>query len=314
VETDALANCTDLAAIIWNPEVQFNGNVKNPNLLLYVKDKKYAPTTVRNVVVDNVAEEITLSDAESGNPFYCPKAFTAQRIIYEHNYSMTSGYQTCQGWETLALPFNVTTIQRQNGTEIVPREAWVQGSNKLPFWLYTLTELGWRPETTIAANTPYIISMPNNENYNSKYNISGVIQFIGTNVEVKASDNMPIEKNGNKILAPNYQYLPASESMYALNVNNQWCTNTTTEAEGSVFIKNLRPVHPFEAYLTVNGSEAARRIIPIFEEGESTGIINLPLRDDIIVDTWFTLDGRKLFSKPTEKGVYINKGKKVLVK
>ncbi len=314
VEPDAFNNSPNLAAIIWNPEEVFNGNITNPNLLLYVKDKKYAPTTVRNVVVDNVAEEITLSDAESGNPFYCPKAFTAQRITYEHNYSMTSGYQTCQGWETLALPFNVTTIQRQNGTEIVPREAWVQGSNKLPFWLYTLTELGWRPETTIAANTPYIISMPNNENYNSKYNISGVIQFIGTNVEVKASDNMPIEKNGNKIFVPNYQYLPASESMYALNVNNQWCANTTTEAEGSVFIKNLRPVHPFEAYLTVNGSEAARRIIPIFEEGESTGIINLPLRDDINVDTWFTLDGRKLFSKPTEKGVYINKGKKVLVK
>ncbi len=125
---------------------------------------------------------------------------------------------------------------------------------------------------------------------------------------------MPIEKNGNKILAPNYQYLPASESMYALNVNNQWCANTTTEAEGSVFIQSLRPVRPFEAYLTVSGSAAARRIIPIFEEGESTGIINLPLRDDINVDTWFTLDGRKLFSKPTEKGVYIIDGKKVMVK
>ena len=313
VETNALANCTDLAAIIWNPEVQFNGNIKNPNLLLYVKDKKYAPTTVRNVVVDNVAEEITLSDAESGNPFYCPKAFTAQRIIYEHNYSMTSGYQKCQGWETLVLPFNVTTILRQNGTEIVPRETWVQGSNKLPFWLYTLTELGWRPETTIAANTPYIISMPNNENYNSKYNISGVIQFIGTNVEVKTSDNMPIEKNGNKILAPNYQYLPASESMYALNVNNQWCTNTTTEAEGSVFFKNLRPVHPFEAYLSVSGADAAKRLIPIFEDDETC---IMELQNDGIMELQngtYDMTGRKVQGE-LKRGVYIVDGKKVLVK
>ena len=313
VETDALANCTDLAAIIWNPEVQFNGNIKNPNLLLYVKDKKFAPTTVRNVVVDNVAEEITLSDAESGNPFYCPKAFTAQRIIYEHNYSMTSGYQTCQGWETLVLPFNVTTIQRQNGTEIVPRETWVQGSNKLPFWLYTLTELGWRPEITIAANTPYIISMPNNENYNSKYNISGVIQFIGTNVEVKASDNLPVEKNGNKTFVPNYQYLPASESMYALNVNNQWCTNTTTEAEGSVFVKNSRPVHPFEAYLTVSGADAAKRLIPIFEDDLPADIKNLTPSLSQGEGAMYDLTGRKVQGE-LKRGVYIVNGKKVMVK
>ena len=31
-------------------------------------------------------------------------------------------------------------------------------------------------------------------------------------------------------------------------------------------------------------------------------------------DTWFSLDGRKLQGKPTQKGVYINNGVKVVVK
>jgi hypothetical protein len=31
-------------------------------------------------------------------------------------------------------------------------------------------------------------------------------------------------------------------------------------------------------------------------------------------DEWYTLDGVKLNSKPTKQGVYINNGKKVMVK
>ena len=39
--------------------------------------------------------------------------------------------------------------------------------------------------------------------------------------------------------------------------------------------------------------------------------------DDVSIqggtDTWFTLDGRKLSGKPTAKGVYVKKGKKVMI-
>ena len=31
-------------------------------------------------------------------------------------------------------------------------------------------------------------------------------------------------------------------------------------------------------------------------------------------DGWYTLDGRKLNARPTQKGIYINKGKKIVVK
>lgn len=315
VEQDALKDNTDLAAIIWNPEVEFNGVVNNPNLLLYVKNKQYAPNTIKNVVVNGEAEEITLVDAQSGNNFYCPQAFTAKKVSYEHHYGMTTGYNTCQGWETIVLPFDVATILNATAQEIVPYAIWDESSNLRTFWLYNLTASGWQAANSIKANTPYIISMPNNENYDASYNITGNIQFIGNNVQIKASDNLSAVQSGNKSFVPNYQYQETSSSIYALNVNNQWNTNTSPEAEGSTFVRSLRAVRPFEAYLTVEGGTSAPNYIPLFGDGMPTGIdAKLVNSEEVNSEKWYSLDGRKLQGKPTTKGLYIVNGRKVVVK
>ena len=315
VEQDALKDNTDLAAIIWNPEVEFNGVVNNPNLLLYVKNKQYAPNTIKNVVVNGEAEEITLVDAQSGNNFYCPQAFTAKKVSYEHHYGMTTGYNTCQGWETIVLPFDVATILNATAQEIVPYAIWDESSSLRTFWLYNLTASGWQAANSIKANTPYIISMPNNENYDASYNITGNIQFIGNNVQVKASDNLSAVQSGNKSFVPNYQYQETSSSIYALNVNNQWNTNTSPEAEGSTFVRSLRAVRPFEAYLTVEGGTSAPNYIPLFGDGMPTGIdAKLVNSEEVNSEKWYSLDGRKLQGKPTTKGLYIVNGRKVVVK
>ena len=315
VEQDALKDNIELAAIIWNPEVEFNGVVSNPNLLLYVKNKQYAPNTIKNVVVNGEAEEITLVDAQSGNNFYCPQAFTAKKVSYEHRYGMTTGYNTCQGWETIVLPFDVATILNATAQEIVPYAIWDESSNLRTFWLYNLTASGWQAVNSIKANTPYIISMPNNENYDASYNITGNIQFIGNNVQIKASDNLSAVQSGNKSFVPNYQYQETSSSIYALNVNNQWNTNTSAEAEGSTFIRSLRAVRPFEAYLTVEGGTSAPNYIPLFGDGMPTGIdAKLVNSEEVNSEKWYSLDGRKLQGKPTTKGLYIVNGRKVVVK
>ena len=315
VEQDALKDNTDLAAIIWNPEIEFNGVVSNPNLLLYVKNKQYAPNTIKNVVVNGEAEEITLVDAQSGNNFYCPQAFTAKKVSYEHHYGMTSGYNTCQGWETIVLPFDVATILNATAQEIVPYAIWDESSSLRTFWLYNLTASGWQAANSIKANTPYIISMPNNENYDASYNITGNIQFIGNNVQIKASDNLSAVQSGNKSFVPNYQYQETSSSIYALNVNNHWNTNTSPEAEGSTFIRSLRAVRPFEAYLTVEGGTSAPNYIPVFGDGMPTGIdAKLMNSEGVNSEKWYSLDGRKLQGKPTTKGLYIVNGRKVVVK
>ena len=318
IDEDALIDNRDLAALIWKPEVMFDAKISNPNLLLYVKAAQYAASGIQNVVVGDVenaeplvAENIVLTEAESGNDFYCPVQFMAKRISYEHNYSMISGYKTCQGWETIALPFDVSIITNAKGTEIVPYSTWDYGSNLRPFWLYELTAQGWKASNGIKANVPYIISMPNNEMYDSDYNQTGNIRFIGNNVQIVSSDNMTIGQYGNKRLVANYQNQEANADIYALNVSNEWYQNTETEKEGSTFIRSLRAIHPFEAYMTLESGAAAMRAIPIFEN-DATGISDVQHSLlNVQRDVWYSIDGRKLQGEPKQKGIYIYNGKKV---
>ena len=61
-----------------------------------------------------------------------------------------------------------------------------------------------------------------------------------------------------------------------------------------------------------------RRFVLNFGDGdETTGIISIDNGQLIIdnsMDAWYTLDGRRLTGKPTAKGLYINNGRKVVIK
>jgi hypothetical protein len=90
-----------MTALIWNVEIALPNNAFNnasigSNFLLYVKSADYAPSSVKNVVVDRIAQTIVLSD--DGGQFYCPQAFTARSISYTHNYSMETDIGKAKGW------------------------------------------------------------------------------------------------------------------------------------------------------------------------------------------------------------------------
>lgn len=48
--------------------------------------------------------------------------------------------------------------------------------------------------------------------------------------------------------------------------------------------------------------------------GEETGITNTYYSNYTNADVWYTIDGCRLSGKPVRKGVYLNNGKKVVVK
>ena len=201
-------------------------------------------------------------------------------------------------------------ITNAKGTELVPYIAWQDGSSLRPFWLYQLTESGWLASNAIKANVPYIISMPNNELYHSSYNQSGYIEFVGSNIQVATSNQATTGQHGNKRLVANYQVQEASSSILALNVSNEWHQNTATEVEGSAFIRSLRTVHPFEAYMTVEGSNAPWAI-PVFDNNVLTDIIEMERMRNGENEEWYDLQGRKLQGEPKKNGIYLHNGKKV---
>ena len=68
------------------------------------------------------------------------------------------------------------------------------------------------------------------------------------------------------------------------------------------------------AYLKVNSGSAAR--ITVEEADGSTTAISAITADGQLIpaEGWYTLNGVKLQAAPVEKGVYINNGKKVVIK
>ena len=321
VDDSALADNKALAAIIWNPAVAFTGNVSNPNLLLFVKSASYAPASINNVVVNTTADYIILTDAVDGNNFYCPKEFTAKKISYTHNYGMITGIGESRGWETIALPFDVQKISHSSKGELSPFENWKSGDSKKPFWLMSYGTGGWTNARSIKANTPYIISMPNNTDYKAEFRISGNITFSSENVTVKKSDNLQTGSYNGNTFIPNYVNVENS-SYLALNVNNDYVSYTGGQAEGSTFVANLRSVHPFEAYMTT--ASQARRSISI-DDGMTTGIEEMSvLMDEAKGLKIYNLKGQLIkiehdksiedVRRSLPAGVYIINGKKLIIK
>ena len=320
IDNGALANNPDLAAIIWNPSVNFTVSVDNPNLLLYVKSASNAPTTIKNVVVNGSANSITLTDENSGNNFYCPQEFTAKSISYTHFYSMKTGIGEARGWETIALPFDVQKITHSSKGEIIPYANWKSGESKKPFWLMELGSGGFIDANAIKANTPYIISMPNHTNYKNEFRLNGNITFSAENVKVKASNNLQSTSSGDKMFHPNFVN-QENTSAYALNVDNNYVDYSGSSNEGSTFVLNLRKVHPFEAYMT--STSKARQTIAI-QDNLTTGIREIAeIWDDKIINV-YNLSGQLLMIEENKSldeikqllstGVYIVNGKKLIIK
>lgn len=304
-----------IAAIVWEgtgalTAEQMQG-ITNPNLLVYVNEASKAPAGVQNVIVNGTAAQIVLTDASGNNNFFCPEPFTAQYISYTRNFSQTTEIGVSRGWETIALPFTVQSITHESHGVLEPFGI----NNGYPFWLRQLGSDGLARATAMEANTPYLICMPNNTVYPSAYNQAGSVTFASSNVTVPRTE--PREAFGaNVILMPAFQNQPAGPDVFTLNVG----AARDSYAEGSVFISNYSDVRPFQAY--VHHSNQARgtddiQFIPLTSIGggdDTTAIMEIIQPAANGTGDWYSLDGRKLSSKPTQKGIYIQNGKKIVIK
>ena len=309
IEDNALKDNKELAAVVWNPTAAFTATVSNPNLLLYVKGSQYAPSAIKNVVVNGTASNITLVDAASGNSFYCPQRFTAQKISYTHNYNMMTGVGESKGWETIALPFDVRKISHSTKGIITPFANWNHQSSVKPFWLYELAGTGFVEASEIKAYKPYIISMPNNPKYDNPWLLKGSVTFESTSVIIEVTEDLKTATYSDRTFVPNFSDKAANEGLYALNVINDYVTNNSGMTEGSKFVLNMRQIHPFEAYMTTTSN--ASQMFGIFED-MTTSIRTVDNEEWNISNDVYDLQGRKVTGP--KKGVYIKNGKKLIIK
>lgn len=320
VGANIFKGCDQLAAITWNssstelPE-DVATDVANPNLLVYAKSLAMIPYSLKNVVINGIANNIVLADSTGNNNFYVPEEFTACRISYTHDYKQKTVVGKTQGWETIALPFTVSSITHETNGELTPLA--VKDAEK-PFWLYELGDNGLEAATKIEANIPYLICMPNDDAYGDEYMQGGLVTFSAKNVTITTSTGTAVSQ-GDRQFVPTYKRVAASSDIYVLNVNEAVGDNPM----GSAFIQNLREVRPFEAY-SVHGTNRSRIIsVSSLGGGDATGINDPMLKngvesDDAVVKV-YSLSGtlikhgkREEVLRSLPKGLYIINGKKII--
>ena len=205
-------------------------------------------------------------------------------------------------WNTICLPFNVDLTADgcplAGATARTLTSASISGS--------TLNLTFGDAVSTLQAGTPYIIKWESGDD---------IVDPVFTGVTIDATDRS--YDNGQSgddrvRFLGTYKNLTFDASDYSILMmggENNLYTPTTGANIGAQ-----------RAYFKIgeDGAKASTRIMSYsigFSDGGTTGIIDI--KDEAINiknDTWFSLDGRRLQGKPTQKGVYINNGKKVVIK
>lgn len=246
----------NLTSLFWNSSVACGDNTITipDNCLVYVSTNAAMPAKWKNVIVKGVAQSITLTD---GQIFNCPKNFITNRIRFTKNFSKQTGSAgEAAGWETMVLPFKVEIIKDKTGGILAPFNSATRDAKS--FWLRKLSSSGFTNETTMEANTPYIIAMPNNEDYDMQYRISGNVTFEAINtsgITIKATPEPTRLVGSSYSMLSTYKTISRGNSVYALN-KDAYGSNKP----GSVFVGSLRDVNPFESYVVTGNSLSVLQI------------------------------------------------------
>lgn len=253
-----LLSAIECYALNINIEKRLIASDSNPNLILYLSDRvsvSIDESMIYNVVRGQFANHLKI---QHGYPFYAPKQFIAREATFTRNFSKTTGYDFCAGWETIALPFDVQSIKDEY-SEIHPFAAETSGDRR--FWLYSPDTNGWVRSSSIMAYLPYLISMPNNHWYADDMIINGDILFESKNVEIPSTPEAIgfAFKNGIQMYS-NFMPVSSGNNIYTIN-------NETFEgyAPGSVFVRDHRDAIPFECYMIAADQPKA---IPVMDSSD----------------------------------------------
>ena len=201
-----------------------------------------------------------------------------------------------------------------------------------PYWTVTMQEAA--TTAPLAANTPYLLMATGT----GALTFSGTVSSVAT--EMKSADVAdPVVSGGKWNLIGTYSDISWTSdgpnaadlgSVYGFAANDY---GTVVHAGDFVKATSGAGISPFRAYLKYTAPSSSARavtrgvadILPdlpncitvrlIGANGEATAIGTMDTKTgESSFDGWYTLDGNRLSGKPSAKGVYINNGKKIVIK
>ena len=211
-------------------------------------------------------------------------------------------------WNCMVLPFKTNARQISNAlgyaiVNVVNPSETTEGNVK--FKLEMLED--------IPANTPIFVKTDND--------FTGEAKFVDVQIEAPESAYPSILASSEAI---GYKFVGAytkktitgnneEHLRWRLGDNNAW--NKIGNGSSATW-----DIVPFNAYMDLGATAGAREIIFTFEEidGTTTSIRSIDIDNvgnaKVNANGWYTLGGVKLNGAPTQKGVYIQDGKKVVIK
>ena len=239
---------------------------------------------------------------------------------------------------TVILPFDYICNGNEGGKFYGFKEvAYVEGLHK---WVCTMQEPGNTAVTTLTANTPYLF-MPDNATTMTFPNIVSMTSGVVTLQPTTANDG-------------DYEFATTDEAWkfhgsykgksWAVASNDYgFAAQSGTEAGGAAtvdagqfvrFTTNafIKPMRCYLSYVGTSAPAPARGLtrtaatnnLPqsitvrlVSRSGETTAIGEIDTKTGKMTfdsEAWYTLDGVRLSGKPSTKGIYINNGRKIVIK
>ncbi len=213
-------------------------------------------------------------------------------------------------WNTLCLPFNFTAEQIAAHTDFAGAklmELNTDGKNGFDATDGTLY-LAFKEATAIKAGVPYLV----------KWDAAGTDftspVFFG--VTINATATTMVSDHDDELaevqMVGCYSPVPVNandKSILFMGDNNTLYYSTEN--------RNIRSCRAYFSvpYINQTPGAKARAFVLNFDDEEATGILEISADSkEKKDDAWYSLAGVRLSGKPTQRGMYINKGNKVIIK
>ena len=242
---------------------------------------------------------------------------------------------------TVILPFNYTCNGSEGGKFYGFKE--VVYNEDLHKWVCTMQEPGEEGSnnvTTLTANTPYLF-MPDDATTMTFPNIVSMTGGVVTLQITTANDG--VYGGATTDAAWNFHGTYKGKSWAVASNDYGFAAQSGTEAGGAATVEAgqfvrftlgafIKPMRCYLSYVGTSAPAPARGLtraaatdnLPqsitvrlVSRNGETTAIGEIDTKTGEVSfdsEAWYTLDGVRLSGKPSTKGIYINNGRKIVIK
>jgi len=207
-------------------------------------------------------------------------------------------------WYSMVLPFEISVAQLSStlGYAIVNRMDQTTSDGNVHFRL-TFDK--------IPANEPFLLKAVKgvNGDQTTAVDINGK-PFTGVKIEKPTDVTVSIHTADTNPIV----FTAVYEKQHWLSVGDKLYSGLANDNFYEVDKENYNWLDPFRSFW--HAPNGARVFVEDLNEDGTTAIkeVNAQTMAEIATDGWYTVNGIKLQSIPTEKGVYIHNGKKVVLK